>query len=168
MNMRIAQLNGANSNSFDRMPEKLVLEGYRRWTAGFETGSIIPWEMTWSLYSDILGSDAGNRLVTELSHFVRILRHCAGRPLHAFPFDSHHLCTEECITLGLIAALQNEDESAACACLEAILCNNENEELVFAARHFADTLAELGQNLLPIPMSALEAVLGHSSQTTFH
>lgn len=44
MNMRISQLNGANTAGyFDRLPEKLVLEGYRRWTAGFETGSIIPW-----------------------------------------------------------------------------------------------------------------------------
>lgn len=45
MNMRISQLNGANTAGyFDRLPEKLVLEGYRRWTAGFETGSIIPWK----------------------------------------------------------------------------------------------------------------------------
>src|SRR5690349_3609980 len=50
MIMRISQLNGANSAGyFDRLPEKLVLEGYRRWPAGFETGSIIPWEMTWGL-----------------------------------------------------------------------------------------------------------------------
>ena len=56
MNMRISQLNGANTAGyFDRLPEKLVLEGYRRWTAGFETGSIIPWEMTWGLYSEVLG-----------------------------------------------------------------------------------------------------------------
>ena len=31
---------------FERPPEKLVLEGYRRWLAGFESGSVTPWEMT--------------------------------------------------------------------------------------------------------------------------
>ncbi len=64
MNMRITELNGANSvGYYDRLPEKLVLEGYRRWTAGFETGSIIPWEMTWGLYSELLGPSEAKRAV---------------------------------------------------------------------------------------------------------
>jgi len=67
MNMRISQLTGMNSTGYyDRLPEKLVLEGYRRWTAGFETGSIIPWEMAWGLYAEILGPREVKRAIAEL------------------------------------------------------------------------------------------------------
>ncbi len=130
MNMRISQLNGANSAGyFDRLPEKLVLEGYRRWTAGFETGSIIPWEMTWGLYSEVLGPSEAKRALGELSHFIRVLRHCASCPLRAFPFDSHHVCREECLTLGLISGIHNQDALLLDTCLEAIACRRRCDDV---------------------------------------
>jgi hypothetical protein len=91
-----------------------VLEGYRRWTAGFETGSIIP-----------VGNDLGplfgsawdlrkqSAQWASCRSFIRVLRHCASCQLRAFPFDSHHVCREECLTLGLISGIQNQDALAA-------------------------------------------------------
>lgn len=173
MNMRISQLNGANSAGyFERLPEKLVLEGYRRWTAGFETGSIIPWEMTWGLYSDLLGPSGAKRAVGELSHFIRVLRHCASCPLRAFPFDSHHVCREECLTLGLISGIQNQDALLMDTCLGAIACQRRCDDVAEAARNFAGTLADFGQTLLPIPVhaihNAIDSALNMTHRATFH
>lgn len=153
---------------FDRAPEKLVLEGYRRWTAGFETGSVIAWEMAFGLYSEILGSREGNRALSELSFFIRTLRHCALCPLKTFPFGSHHVCKEECLTLGLIAGLQNCDMLAARTCLNAMACPSRQEEVENAAIGFAETLAELDQVLLPIPKFAIDDIISRPLRAKYH
>lgn len=168
MNMRIGQLNGSNSDYFERMPEKLTLEGYRRWTAGFETGSVIPWEMTWTLYTDVLGADAGKKLVAELSQFVRVLRHCALCPLRAFPFDSQHICREECLTLALISSLQNDNSDITEQCLAAMACKSRCLNVEEAASNFAFAMSEFGQTLLPVPASALQMVLTPVTRHNFH
>ena len=97
---------------FERPPERLVLEGYRRWLAGYDSGSVTPWEMTQALYEELLGAAEGRRVLAELSHFVRTLRQCAACPLRSFPFGAHHVCRDECVALGLIAALQHDDQGA--------------------------------------------------------
>lgn len=168
MNIRIAQLTGSNTAYFDRGPEKLVLEGYRRWTAGFETGSVIPWEMAWTLYTDILGTSAAKQALAELSHFIRVYRHCALCPLRAFPFDSHHVCREECLLLGLISGIQNDDRVTSEACLEIMACQSRCDDVAEAARHFAETLADFGQTLLPISKTTIDCVIDHPKRTQFH
>ena len=70
---------------FERPPERLVLEGYRRWLAGYDSGSVSPWEMTQALYEELLGAAEGRRVLAELSHFVRTLRQCAACPLQELP-----------------------------------------------------------------------------------
>lgn len=146
---------------FDRPPEKLVLEGYRRWLAGYESGSVTPWEMTQILYEELLGAE-GRRVVTELSHFVRTLRRCAACPLRSFPFNAHHVCRDECLALGLIAALQHDDEGATATCLSAMACPALAANVAEAAASFADALAAARHYLLPIPQSAIEDVLSRS------
>lgn len=147
---------------FERPPEKLVLEGYRRWLAGFESGSVIPWEMTQTLYEELLGAAQGRQVVAELSHFVRTLRRCAACPLKSFPFNAHHVCRDECLALGLIAALQHDDEGAAATCLAAMSCSALSAHLATAAACYADALAGVRHYLLPIPQSAIEDVLSRS------
>lgn len=168
MNPRIAELNGSNICYFDRIPERLVLEGYRRWIAGFETGSVLPWEMTWALYHDAVGVDASKALIAELSQFVRVLRHCALCPLHSFPFDSHQVCQAECLTLGLISAMQNGDTATIDACLGSIACKSRCLEVEKAAQDFADALMAADQILLPIPTNALLSALSRTSAVTVH
>lgn len=153
---------------FERQPEKLVLEGYRRWMAGFDTGSVVPWELTFSLYTGLLGSGQGRRALSELSHFVRTLRSCSACPLRSFPFGAHHVCRDECLTLGLVAALQHDDVAAARSCLSAMTCPALDGELAKAARGFAETLADLDQMLLPIPRQAIEDILNRATRATVH
>jgi hypothetical protein len=149
---------------FERPPERLVLEGYRRWLAGFESGSVLPWEMTQTLYEELLGAAEGRRVVAELSHFVRTLRRCAACPLNSFPFNAHHVCRDECLALGLIAALQHSDRDAAATCLSAMACPALLASVAEAAASFADALAAARHYLLPIPQSAIEDVLTRSRQ----
>jgi hypothetical protein len=153
---------------FARAPEKLVLEGYRRWMAGYDTGSVTPWELTHSLYTELLGPGHGRRALGELSHFVRTLRRCATCPLRSFPFGAHHICRDECLTLGLIAGLQHGDADAARACLHAMTCPARHAETSEAAQIFADTLAELEHTLLPIPQKVIEDVLTRAARATIH
>lgn len=153
---------------FARPAETLVLEGYRRWMAGFDTGSVAPWELTYSLYCELLGSDQARRALSDLSHFVRTLRRCASCPLTSFPFGAHHICRDECLTLGLIAAMQHGDSDTEKLCLETIACQATGVETAQAARIFADTLSEFDQMLLPIPLSAIEDVLARRRRATFH
>jgi len=74
MTSHFASATGANSCYFTRPPEHLVLEGYRHWSAGYETGSIEPWEMAWNIYQTTLGESDGRALLAELSGYMRVLR----------------------------------------------------------------------------------------------
>ena len=161
---RLADLNGHNDPYFDRAPEKLVLEGYRRLIAGFETGSIAPWELSWSLYQGLLGEAEGARALSELTLFVRALRKCASCPLRAFPFGAHHVSREECLALGLVAGLQHKDEATVSLCAGAMSCPLRSVELSRAAIPLANTLARLDHTLLPIPLRAIEDIIARSSR----
>lgn len=164
VNSRLADLNGHNDPYFQRSPEKLVLEGYRQLMAGFETGSIAPWELTWALYEEILGSRQGAQAMGELSIFVRSLRKCASCPLRAFPFGAQVVSREECLTLGLVAGLQHGDGETAALCASAVSCPLRSGELAAAARPLAETLSRCELTLLPIPRRAIEDIMNRATR----
>ena len=111
------------------------------------------------LYGDLPGAAEGRRVVAELAHFVRTLRLCAACPLQSFPFNAHHVCRDECLALGLIAALQHDDRDAAHTCLAAMACPALAGKVAEAAGSYADALAARRHYLLPIPQSAIADVL---------
>lgn len=158
---------GANSDYLEREPERLVLEGYRRWSAGFETGSIAPWEFAWDLYADILGDQDAGVALASLARYVRTLKRCATCPLRSFPYESRHICLDECLTIGLIAGLQHGIDATE-LCLHHIACPQRCGEVEVAAADFAHTLRALRQVLLPVPSHVLADVLQRSAQTRFH
>ncbi len=168
MSLAAMDCDGDGGCYFARPPEKLVLEGYRHWTAGYETGSVVPWEMAWNLYAGILGEAEGRRALAELSHFIRTLGRCANCPLRAFPFGAHQVCRDECLTLGLIAANQHRDADTVDLCLGALACPLGVTEIADAASGFAEALSGLRQRLLPIPHSAIEDILTRPTRKTFH
>lgn len=159
MNMLVSNLFETSSHYFERQAEKLVLEGYRHWTAGFETGSVIPWEMAWTIYTQELGLTNAKRAITELSHFIRTLHFNAACQLKAFPYGSMHICREECLLMGLISAMQNGDDTTRDACLDALITGSRVEQVKQAAQDYAQTMAELDQVLLPIPHYAVASIL---------
>lgn len=168
MNMFVSNPFESSSHYFERQAEKLVLEGYRHWTCGFETGSVIPWEMAWTIYTEELGLTKAKRAVTELSHFIRTLHFCATCQLKAFPYGSMHICREECLLMGLISALQNGDETTRDACLDALVTGSRVEQVKQAAQDYAQTMSELDQVLLPIPHYAVAQILSPMGRHVFH
>lgn len=154
---------GTNSDYFSRRAERLVLEGYRHWAAGFQTGSITPWEMGWSLYVDMLGYEHGEKLTTEMQGFVRTLKLCSACPLRAFPFNSRHLCLEECLVLGLVAGLQSDDEVAE-FCLNRLTCPARCDPIRRAAQRLADTLSAMDAQLLPVPRHVIDDIVQRASE----
>jgi len=152
----------------ERRPERLVVEGYRRWMAGYETGSIEPWELAWSYYMTELGDADGRRAVSDLSSFVRALRGCAGCPLRIFPYGAKGLCREECLAVGLVAACQHNDATLRGCCITALGGCPRSNEISDAAGRYAATLMELGQALLPIPAGVMDDIVGRSSAPRFH
>lgn len=159
---------GQESDYFVRTPERLVLEGYRHWVAGFDNGSIAPWELAWDLYETILGADHAKSALSELAHFIRTTGRCATCPLRSFPTGARHLCRDECLTLGLIAGAQHGDDSVVGKCLEAMTCPARREPVALAAGSFALTLRALNQRLLPIPAYVVDDIVTRSRPATFH
>lgn len=165
--MALSPLSGSQHNYLARPPEKLVLEGYRYWTAGFDTGSIQPWELAFDLYNEILGPDDAGLAVTALSGFVRTLKKCATCPLRSFPFQSQQLCVEEYLTMGLLAGIQNGDDAAQ-LCLQHLSCPQRCHQVEAAAQVFGKTLLSLNQRLLPVPCHVITDVLNRQRPTKLH
>ncbi|WP_439273110.1 hypothetical protein [Pseudochrobactrum sp. HB0163] len=168
MNMQVRNIFDTSTHYFERQAEKLVLEGYRHWTAGFETGSVIPWEMAWTIYTQELGLAKAKRAVTELSHFIRTLHFCAACRLKAFPYGSIHICREECLLMGLVSALQNGDDTTRDACLDLLATGSRVGQIRQAAQDYAQIMAELDQVLLPIPHYAIACALSPAGHKIFH
>lgn len=168
MNMIVNTLFDTSSHYFERPAEKLVLEGYRHWTSGFETGSVIPWEMAWTIYTQELGLPRAKSAIAELSSFIRTLHFSAARHLKAFPYGSMHICRDECLLMGLISALQNGDHTSIESCLDELVTASRIEQVRQAAQDYAMTMADLDQVLLPIPHYALTQMLAPSGQYVFH
>lgn len=168
MNMMVNNLFETSSHYLERQAEMLVLEGYRHWTAGFETGSVIPWEMAWTVYTQELGIKNAKRAVTELSHFIRTLHFNAACQLKAFPYGSLHICREECLLMGLISALQNGDDTTRDVCLDALVTGSRIGQVKQAAQDYAQTMAELDQVLLPIPHYAVASLILPVSSSAGH
>ncbi len=152
----------------DRQPERLVIEGYRRWMAGFDSGSVTPWESAWVLYAAELGPEDARRAIGDLAYFVRALKTCAQCPLRRFPFGARSLCPEEYLALALVSGAQHDDRSTVQACLDCLSTCPRRLEVGAAAGHYAATLFSLDQHLKPIPPDLLDRITGRSAGATLH
>lgn len=159
---------GRHENYLARTPERLVLEGYRHWIAGYDNNSVIPWELAWSLYERLLGAEQAKTALAELSNYIRIVGRCATCPLRSFPSGAHHLCREECLTLAMIAGAQHSDEAVVRKCLDAMTCPARCDAVAMAAGSFALTLRAMNQKLLPIPVNVVDDILSRGDSKTVH
>jgi hypothetical protein len=149
--MAVTLASGRNAPVLSRQPERLVVEGYRAWLNGFNTGSVDCWEIGWDLYAREIGPRDARRLLGELSFWVRETRRTAGRPLVCFPYACQCLCRDECLLLALVAGRQNGDEGTAAAAARHIAGDGDPAPAVAAAATFAEALDAVHQRLLPVP-----------------
>jgi len=130
--------------------ETLVVEGLRRWLAGYQTGSIECWETAWTLYAGRLGVNRARQAVTGLSCFARALNGWAKCGLSLLPYDCPHRCAHECLAVALVASWQRGDREAAANIAEELVVSGGLPFTLEAAANFADTLRRLDL-VLPSP-----------------
>ncbi|HFB2048771.1 MAG TPA: hypothetical protein TECP_01134 [Hyphomicrobiaceae bacterium MAG_BT-2024] len=128
-------------------PEQLVGFGFRGWLAGYEYQSVAFWEMVWHAYVAALGSTHAKLAVSDLSSWIRTIKHTTCRSIIILPTECHHFCKDECLAISIIAACQHNQCPALHSCAHALLGSFEVDVMLNEASGFAKLLAENGQYL---------------------
>lgn len=139
--------------------ERLVVEGVRRWMAGYATNDTSCWELAWDLYASELGKERARRPVSELSCYARVLKTHGTRTLCLFPYDSPKLCQDECLVTAFVAAAQQNDTGTRNAIAEALFHTQGRNDAVFAASEFGSALSECGLMLAAVDPGSLSLEL---------
>ncbi|WEK50604.1 MAG: hypothetical protein P0Y66_00370 [Candidatus Kaistia colombiensis] len=159
---------GSASRYLERQPEKLVVEGLRRWMQGCERGSVACWELAANLYAEELGSAESLRVLRALAQWVESLRRWMDRPAGLSPSLCPSLCRDECCAVTMIAACQNQDDESLLGSLEWLTLPEGHAEVVRATRAFAQALAETGQILMPVPGAVIREIVARPCRRQFH
>lgn len=142
----------------DRKGERLVVQGFRHWLSGYEFGDTACWEQAWSLFTDELGAVNAGALITHLHFWVKTIREKAAEPVRCLTCQCRYLCREECLCVGMIAALQHGDETSAALCAGALV-GGKADEVIATARQFASLLIENGACLLEVPPHVIISIV---------
>jgi hypothetical protein len=142
----------------DRKGERLVVLGFRHWLSGYEFGDTACWEQAWSLFTDELGAVNAGVLVSHLHYWVKAIREKAAEPVRCLTCQCRYLCREECLCVGMIAALQHGDEASAALCA-GTLVGGRADEVIATARQFASLLIENGACLLEVPPHVIISII---------
>lgn len=152
----------------DRLPERLVLEGFRRWMAGYDTGDIQCWELAWNLYAKTLGPRPARAAMAELSCWVREIRATTARPVCLFPYGCGRMCRDECMAMSMVASVQHNDEAALKSAAFQLLGGQRIGPAIEAARSFGAVLESLGQHLIAVPRPVIEDIALRPPRDKFH
>jgi len=136
---------------FDRMPERLVLEGFRRWMAGYASGDLSHWEEAWNIHAAALGPRSSRAIMDELARFVKAIRCWSICPIDCFPSGCRHVCRHECFALAMVAASQNEDSDCLATAMRHLVDPDGHEAAMLPARAYAEVLKENRLLLIPVP-----------------
>ena len=142
----------------NRKGERLVVQGFRHWLSGYEFGDVACWEQAWSLFTDELGAVNAGVLVSHLHYWVKAIREKAAEPVRCLTCQCRYLCREECLCVGMIAALQHGDEASAALCA-GTLVGGKADEVIATARQFASLLIENGARLLEVPPHVIVSIV---------
>lgn len=159
---------GMKPGYLDRLPERLVVEGFRRWMAGYDTGDIQCWEMAWNLYAKALGPKQARSAMAELSCWVRAIRASSSRSMCLFPYGCGKLCRDECMAVSMLAGVQHRDDSALEIAAAQLIGCEHIDETVDAARSFGELLDSIGQHLIPVPKPVIEDIALRPARQHFH
>jgi hypothetical protein len=151
----------------DRTPERLVIEGYRRWMGGYDSGQVECWEQAWDLYAEELGSAAAGPTLMAMAGWVRSLRRSTSRPMSFFPYNSCHLCRDECLVIAMVAASQHRNSEIVGRAASALTGAQSLGGCLGACQRFAIKLDHSGNRLMQVPHEVLDTILGRPPRETF-
>jgi hypothetical protein len=159
---------GSSVALFDRLPERLVLEGFRRWMAGYATGDLAHWEAVWNLYAASLGSRDARVVVDRLVCFVRTVRDWSISPISCFPGGCRHICRHEYFALALVAASQNQDLDCLSAVMRHLLDPDGHEAAMLPALAYAEAMRDSEMILMPVPRRVIDEIAGRPLHARLH
>lgn len=142
-----------------RRPERLLLEGLRQWTGGYETGCVGCWEAAHDAFAAELGTRAAAEPVFLLAQLVRRLRSLGNRPIETYPARCRHLCRDECCLLAMISSAHDGGRDCFAIAAEALTGEAAND-IYEPASELREALARSGLALLPVPARVIESILG--------
>ena len=142
----------------DRKGERLVVQGFRHWLSGYEFGDADCWEQAWSLFTEELGAVNAGAMVSLLHDWVKAMRENSAEPIRCLTCQCRYLCREECLCVGMIAALQHGDEASAALCA-GTLVGGKADEVIATARQFAALLMDNGARLLEVPPHVIVSIV---------
>lgn len=166
--MATANPSGSSVALFDRLPERLVLEGFRRWMAGYASGDLGHWEEAWNLHASSLGPRHARHVVDRLARFVRIVRDWSVCPIACFPGGCRHICRHECFALAMVAASQNRDLDCLAAAMRHLIEPDGHAEAIPPALAYAEAMREHNLMLMPVPRSVVEEIAGRPPHAKLH
>ncbi|MEM7289734.1 MAG: hypothetical protein AAF412_05090 [Pseudomonadota bacterium] len=158
MNCRAAQY-------LARDGEHLVLEGYRRWCSGVITGNHSHWKIAEQTFTTRLGKQEAGLALDALRKFTQTLGCCASCPLKTSPAGCQSLCRDEVMILGLLSGIQHGEQTTIFLCLDALVGQNSNQQVLIPAEMLATVLHTLGKTLLPVPSGTIRAILTEKNST---
>jgi hypothetical protein len=159
---------GCSVPLFERLPERLVLEGFRRWMAGYASGDLGHWEEAWNLHAASLGVQAARQLVDKLARFVRTVRDWSLCPIACFPGGCRHVCRQECFALAMVAASQNDDLAALETSMRYLLDPEGHAEAMLPALAYAETMRASDLLLMPVSQAVIEEIAGRPAHERLH
>lgn len=151
---RIDSRTAPGGGTADGGVERLVVEGLRRWLAGYHTGSIECWEMAWSLFASELGVARARAAVAGLSCYARALNGWAKGGFELMPYDCPRRCAHECLAVAMVAAWQRGRQEEAAAIADELVVSSGLPATLEAAANLADTLRRLDLLLPQGPCAA--------------
>lgn len=153
---------------FDRLPERLALEGFRRWMAGYATGDLSHWEEVWNLHAASLGSRGAGVVVDRLARFVKTVRDWSLCPIACFPGGCRHVCRQECFALAMVASSQNKDLECLGAAMRHLIDPEGHELAIMPALAYAEAMRENGLRLMAVPKNVLDEIAGRPPYELLH
>jgi hypothetical protein len=159
---------GRSAPLFERLPERLVLEGFRRWIAGYSSGDLCHWEAAWNLYAASLGPRDARVLVERLARFVRSVRDWSICPIACFPGGCRHVCRHECFALAIVSASQSRDLDCLAAAMAHLLDPEGHEEAMLPALDFAEAMKRSNLMLMPVSRAVIEEIAGRPAAERLH
>jgi hypothetical protein len=159
---------GRSAALFDRLPERLVLEGFRRWMAGYASGDLAHWEDVWNLYSASLGPRSARDVVERLARFTRCVRDWSICPIACFPGGCRHICRHECFALAMVSASQNNDLDCLAAAMRHLIDPDGHEDAMLPALAYADAMRDNDLLLMPVPRDVVEDIASRPSHERLH
>ncbi len=150
----------AISDYLDRKPEKLLLEGFRQWAGGYETGCVGCWEAAQDSFAAKLGAKAAAEPLFLLARLVRHLRSGGNRAIETYPASCRYMCRDECCLMAMVSEAHAPGRDGFSLAATALTGKPPDNDLYDMAADLRAALAQSGLQLLPVPARVIETILG--------